>query len=356
MSTFPVQRAANSRKESIDYKNLRFGVYFTDHIFVMDYQKGVWGSPRIVPNEDMAISPANMTFHYGQAVFEGLKAFRHADNSISMFRPERHMERMARSCKSVCIPEPPQDVVLAGTKQLIELEKDFVPTTRGHSLYIRPFIIAMDNMLGVQASTTYRLIVLLSPVAAYYPEGLKPVKLHVSQHHSRAAKGGLGNAKTPANYAASLLPAKLAKEKGFTQVLWLDAAEHKYVEEVGTMNIFFKVNGELYTPPLDGDTILAGVTRASVIEMCRKWGIGVHEQRLSIERIFEYFHNGELEEVFGTGTAAVISPVGLIHYNNSEMVLNNMEIGPMAQKLYDAITGIQYGEQEDSFSWVHPVC
>jgi branched-chain amino acid aminotransferase len=356
MTVFPVERAATSRKSSIDYNNLRFGVYFTDHIFVMDYESGSWGSPRIAPNEPMAISPANMTFHYGQAVFEGLKAFRHPGGKISMFRPDRHIARLSRSCKAVCIPEPPEDVVMQGIHQLIELEKDFVPTTRGHSLYIRPFIIAMDNLLGVHASATYRLIVLLSPVAAYYPEGLKPVKLHVSQHHSRAAKGGLGMAKTPANYAASLLPAKLAKEKGYTQVLWLDATEHKYVEEVGTMNIFFKVNGELYTPPLDGDTILAGVTRASVIDICRKWNINVHEQRISIQRIFEYYHSGELEEVFGTGTAAVISPVGLINYNNEEIVLNNMEIGPTAQKLYDAITGMQYGEAEDSFGWVQQVC
>jgi branched-chain amino acid aminotransferase len=356
MGPFPVTQAASSRRSQIDYDNLRFGVFFTDHIFMLDYSEGRWHSPRIEPNAPMAIPAANMTFHYGQAVFEGLKAFRRADGMISMFRPDRHLVRLNRSSRALCIPEAPTEIVLAGTKQLIELDRAFVPTQRGHSLYIRPFIIAMDNLLGVQASQTYRLIVLLSPVAAYYPEGLKPVKLHVSQHHSRAAKGGLGMAKTPANYAASLLPAKLAKEAGFTQVLWLDATEHKYIEEVGTMNIFFKIGGEIVTPPLDGDTILAGVTRASVIELCRSWGLPVNEQRLSIDRVSEYHRSGELEEVFGTGTAAVISPVGQISYKSRLMSLNGDEIGPTAQRLYDAITSIQYGESTDPFGWNHEVC
>jgi branched-chain amino acid aminotransferase len=352
MGAFPVTRIAASRKDSIDYQNLRFGVYFTDHLFVMDYSDGAWHSPRIVPNEPMAISAANMTFHYGQAVFEGLKAFRRPDGGVVLFRPDNHVARLNRSCRALCIPEVPEDVVLEGLKQLIQEERGFVPTERGHSLYIRPFVIAMDNLLGVQSSQSFRLIVLLSPVANYYAEGLKPVSLHVAQHHSRAAKGGLGMAKTPANYAASLLPAKRAKEKGFTQVLWLDATEHKYIEEVGTMNIFFKINGELFTPPLDGDTILSGITRMSVIELCRSWGLPVHEQRVSIQRLYEAFHAGELEEVFGTGTAAVISPVGEINYNNESIRIHDMQIGPMAQRLYDTITGIQYGELEDPLGWV----
>jgi branched-chain amino acid aminotransferase len=356
MESFPVTRIAESRKGQIDYNNLRFGVYFTDHIFVMDYSEGRWHSPRIEPNGPMAISPANMTFHYGQAVFEGQKAFRRPDGSIVLFRPDAHVARLNRSCRALCIPDVPEDTVLQGIRQVVELEREFVPSTRGHSLYIRPFVIAMDNLLGVQSSQSFRLIVLLSPVANYYPEGLKPVRLHVAQHHSRAARGGLGMAKTPANYAASLLPAKRAKEKGYTQVLWLDATEHKYVEEVGTMNIFFKINDELYTPPLDGDTILSGITRMSVIELCRSWGVPVHEQRVSIQRLFESFQAGELQEVFGTGTAAVVSPVGEIHYNNDSMSLNGESIGPMAQRLYDAITGIQYGDEADPFGWIHPVC
>ncbi|MFA7331610.1 MAG: branched-chain amino acid aminotransferase [Candidatus Delongbacteria bacterium] len=356
MGAFPVTRIATSRRDSIDYSNLRFGVYFTDHMFVMDYSDGAWHSPRIEPNEPMAISPANMTFHYGQAVFEGLKAFRQSNGRIVLFRPDRHASRLNRSCRALCIPEIAEDVVLAGLTQLIREERDFVPAERGHSLYVRPFVIAMDNILGVQSSQSFRLIVLLSPVAAYYAEGMKPVSLHVAQHHSRAAKGGLGMAKTPANYAASLLPAKRAKEKGFTQVLWLDATEHKYIEEVGTMNIFFKINGELYTPPLDGDTILSGITRMSVIDLCRSWGTPVHEQRVSIQQLFEASHSGELEEVFGTGTAAVISPVGEIQYNNETIQINGKQIGPMAQKLYDTITGIQYGELADPFGWVVEVC
>jgi branched-chain amino acid aminotransferase len=356
MGSFPVAPVAKSCHASIDYNDLRFGVHFTDHMFVMDYSEGHWHSPRIEPNAPMPISPMNMTFHYGQAIFEGMKAFKHKDNTVHIFRPDRHYKRLTRSASHLCIPDPPTEILNDGTKQLIELDKKFIPSTRGHSLYIRPFVIAMDNILGVQPSQTYRLIVVLSPVAAYYPEGMKPVKLHVDQHFARAAQGGLGMAKTPANYAASLLPAKRAKENGFTQVLWLDAAEHKYIEEVGTMNIFFKVNGEIITPPLDGDTILAGVTRMSVIDLCRRWGLSVNEQRISIDRIFEYYRQGELEEVFGTGTAAVISPVGQIHYQNETLTLNHMKIGETAQRLYDEITGIQYGEKSDSMGWNSKVC
>jgi branched-chain amino acid aminotransferase len=356
MEQYPVTKAEESRFESINYDKLGFGAFFTDHVFMMDYIDGEWKDPRIVPNAPMSIEPANLTLHYGQAVFEGLKAFRHPDDSICTYRPDKHYARLCRSCQHLCIPEPPVDVVMRGQKQLISLEKKFVPRTRGHSLYIRPFIFATDNLLGVQPSSTYRLIILLSPVAAYYPEGMKPVKLYVSDEYSRAAQGGLGMAKTPANYAASLLPAKIAKEKGFTQVLWLDAAEHKYIEEVGTMNIFFKINGEIITPPLSGNTILSGVTRMSVIEYSKKHGLPITERRITIDEIFEYHKNGQLEEVFGTGTAAVISPVGKITFKEQSIEINNMEIGPTAQNLYDSLTAIHYGEAEDPFGWIQKIC
>jgi len=351
MGQFPVTRTESSRYDSIDYDNLRFGVYFTDHMFCLDYSDGRWHSPRIEPNAPLSIDPANLTLHYGQAVFEGMKAFRHADGSVCLFRPEDHIERLNRSAQKLCIPDIPVDLVVQSLKELIQLDKRFVPTVRGHSLYIRPFIIAMDNALGVRPSNTYRLMVLLSPVAAYYPEGLKPVKLHVARHHVRCARGGLGEAKTLANYAASLLPAKSAIEKGFSQVLWLDPIERKYIEEVGTMNIFFKIKGEIVTPPLEGGTILSGITRRCVIEICREWGLEMREERLSIDRLFSLHESGDLDEVFGTGTAAVISPVGLIHHDGRTITLNDMEIGPMAQKLYDYITSIQYGEEKDPYGW-----
>ncbi|MCA9787698.1 MAG: branched-chain amino acid aminotransferase, partial [Candidatus Cloacimonetes bacterium] len=346
MDPFPVHRNPASRMGSIDFNNLRFGCYFSDHVFQMTYSNKAWHTPEIVPYGPLNLEPSNLTLHYGQAIFEGLKAYRHANDVISIFRPDRYMDRMVNSCRRLCIPDPPKDIVLEGLKQVVELDKEFVPHEHGHSLYLRPFVFATDNALGVQESKTYKLMIITSPVAAYYPEGIKPVKLDVPPEYIRAAAGGTGTAKTPANYAASLLPAKKAREAGYTQVLWLDAQEHRYIEEVGTMNIFFVIGDEVITPPLTSGTILGGITRMTVLELLREWNYKVSERRLTIDDVLAAQAAGELKEVFGTGTAAVISPVGEIHYKNETLTINNFSIGPIGQRLYDEIDGIQYGLRE----------
>jgi branched-chain amino acid aminotransferase len=351
MGSFPVHQNPASRLGAIDWNNLRFGHFFSDHMFQLTYSGGNWHTPEIVPYGPLDLEPSNLTLHYGQAIFEGLKAYRRADGTVTIFRPQRYMERMLNSSRRLCIPDPPIDVVLEGMKQVVDLDRAFVPKVHGHSLYIRPFIFATDNVLGVQESKTYKLLIITSPVAAYYPEGIKPVKLDVPPEYIRAAPGGTGTAKTPANYAASLLPAKKAREAGFTQVLWLDATEHRYIEEVGTMNIFFVIGDEVITPPLTSGTILGGITRMTVLELLREWNYKVSERRITIDDVLAAQAAGQLKEVFGTGTAAVISPVGEIHYKNQSLTINNFSIGPIGQRLYDEIDGIQYGERPDRHEW-----
>ena len=349
-----ITETKKSRLKEVDFENLAFGEIFSDHMLGMEYKAGKWGSQQITPYGPMEISPAICSLHYAQIIFEGLKAFHGKNGSIYIFRPQKYHERMNQSCKRLCIPEVSLDAFLNGLKELITLDKGWVPKKRGYSLYIRPFIFATDNFLGVKVSDTYRYIVITSPVGAYYKEGINPVRLITSGEYIRASKGGLGAAKTPANYAATLLPGEEAKKKGFTQVLWLDGIERKYVEEVGTMNLFFLIGDELITPPLEG-TILPGVTRDSVIHLARDWGVKASERRLSIDEVFAASKKGTLKEVFGSGTAAVISPVGEIHHEGQKMIVNENKIGPLAQKLYDEITGIQYGERPDKFGWRYTV-
>ena len=349
-----ITETKKSRLKEVDFENLAFGEIFSDHMLGMEYKAGKWGIQQITPYGPMEISPAICSLHYAQIIFEGLKAFHGKNGSIYIFRPQKYHERMNQSCKRLCIPEVSLDAFLNGLKELITLDKGWVPKKRGYSLYIRPFIFATDNFLGVKVSDTYRYIVITSPVGAYYKEGINPVRLITSGEYIRASKGGLGAAKTPANYAATLLPGEEAKKKGFTQVLWLDGIERKYVEEVGTMNLFFLIGDELITPPLEG-TILPGVTRDSVIHLARDWGVKASERRLSIDEVFAASKKGTLKEVFGSGTAAVISPVGEIHHEEQKMIVNENKIGPLAQKLYDEITGIQYGERPDKFGWRYTV-
>ena len=341
-----------SRRDQIDFENLGFGEVFSDHMLSMEYNDREWLSPQIIPFGPLQIYPSMCSLHYGQIIFEGLKAFYTRMGAINIFRPEKYHERMNLSCQRLCIPKMGFDLFMDGIRELVTLDKEWVPRKRGYSLYIRPFIFATDNFLGVNISGTYRFMIITSPVGAYYKEGINPVKLITPGDYIRAAKGGLGAAKTPANYAATLLPAEEAKKKGFTQVLWLDGVERKYVEEVGTMNLFFLINDELITPPLEG-TILPGVTRDSVINLARDWKIKVLERRISIDKIFKASKEGKLKEAFGTGTAAVISPVGEIHHNENRITVNEGKIGPLSQKLYDEITGIQYGEKADKFKWCH---
>lgn len=343
---------ANTLKAKPDDTKLGFGTIFTDHMFNMDYtpEKG-WHSPRIEPYAQMVMDPATMVLHYGQGVFEGLKAYRTASGDIQLFRPRDNFERLNRSCRLMCIPEFDEAFALDALKQLLRIEKDWVPSAPETSLYIRPTILATDPFLGVRASHTYRFYIILSPVGAYYPEGFNPVKIWVTEEHVRAVRGGLGEAKTMANYAASLLAGQKAHDAGFTQVLWLDGVERRYIEEVGSMNIFFVIGEELITPALNG-SILPGITRKSVLDLARKWDMKVSERQISVEEVLNAREAGQLKEIFGSGTAAVISPVGTLHHKDCDYVIADNEVGPVAKKLYAAITDIQYGRKDDEMGWV----
>ncbi len=341
----------HSRLHETDSDSLGFGEVFSDHMFSMDYKNGEWISPQITPFGKIEILPSLCSLHYGQVVFEGLKAF-YTKNGINVFRPEKYFERLNKSCQRLCIPEIDTDLCINALKELLELDRDWVPRKKGYSLYIRPIIFATDNFLGVNISQTYRFMIITSPVGAYYKEGINPIRLVTASEYVRAVRGGLGAAKTPANYAASLLPAQEAKKRGFTQVLWLDGLERKYIEESGAMNVFFLMDDELITPPLGG-TILNGVTRNTVIHLAKYWGMNVKEHRISIDELLSASKEGRLKEAFGAGTAAVISPIGEIQHNDTLITINDGKIGSLSQKLYDEINGIQYGEKADKFGWCH---
>ena len=346
-----ITRSENLKPKPDDAK-LGFGTLFTDHMLNMDYSlEGRWHAARIEPYGSIEMDPATMFLHYGQGVFEGLKAYRTDSDQIQLFRPQENFKRLNRSCRRLCIPEIDENFALESLKQLIALEKDWVPGAPETSLYIRPTIVAMDPFLGVRASHTYRYFIILSPVGAYYPEGFNPVKILVTSDLVRAVRGGVGEAKTPGNYAASLLAGEQAHDAGYTQVLWLDGVHQKYLEEVGSMNIFFVIDDEIVTPELNG-SILPGVTRKSVIELAKHWNEKVSERKVSIDELFEAHASGRLKEVFGSGTAAVISPVGQIKYGDQVITINGNRTGPVAQKYYTAITDIQYGRAEDPLEWV----
>jgi len=339
-------------KAKPDPDNLGFGRFSTDHMFIMDYTEGKgWHDPRIVPYAPLKLDPATMVFHYGQAVFEGLKAYKTRNGDIYLFRPQKNIERLNYSNDRVCIPAVDPEFTLHAIKELVKVDADWIPEKEGTSLYIRPFIIATDPVLGVHVSKTYKFIIMLSPVGAYYKEGLNPTKIYVETKYVRAVRGGVGNVKVPGNYAASLKAQKEAEKIGYTQVLWLDGVERKYVEEVGTSNVFFKINGEIVTPEL-GESILAGITRDSCIQLLKKWNYKVTERKISIDEICEAYNAGTLEEAFATGTAAVISPIGELNYNGMKMIINDAKIGELSKRLYDTITGIQYGKLEDDMNWI----
>ena len=344
-------RAATKKRKPKD-SELTFGTVFTDHMFVMDFQeeKG-WYDPRIEPYGPLSLDPACAVLHYAQAVFDGLKAFRGTDGTVRLFRPQKHIERMNGSARRMCIPPLDPELALRSLVELVGLERDWVPSTVGTSLYIRPTIIASEPFLGVRPAKAYIYYVILSPVGAYYPEGMNPVKILVVDKYVRAVEGGVGAAKTAGNYAASLYAAEEAKHAGFTQVLWLDGRERKYLDEVGTMNIMLKIAGEIVTPPLTQGTILPGVTRDSALTLMREWGLRVAERQVSIDEVAAAAHAGTLEEVWGTGTAAVISPVGELAYKGERIVINDGRIGALTQRLYDAIVGIQYATAPDTHGW-----
>jgi branched-chain amino acid aminotransferase len=320
-------------------------------MFVMDYQEGKgWYDPRIEPYGPFRLDPAAAILHYAQSVFDGLKAFRGTDGKIRLFRPQKHVERMINSARRMCIPLLDPDLALRSLLTLVDLERDWVPSSIGTSLYIRPTVIASEPFLGVRPAKAYIYFVILSPVGAYYPEGMNPVRILVVDKYVRAVEGGVGAAKTAGNYAASLYAAEEAKHAGFTQVLWLDGVHRKYIDEVGTMNIMIKIGDEVVTPPLTG-TILPGVTRDSALALMREWGLRVSERPISIDEVVAASKNGALREVWGTGTAAVISPVGELAYKGERLVINGGRIGELTQRLYDAIVAIQYATAPDPHHW-----
>jgi branched-chain amino acid aminotransferase len=331
--------------------DLGFGQIFTDHMFVADFQeeKG-WYDPRVEPYGPLEMDPAAAVLHYAQSVFEGLKAFRGVDGKVRLFRPQKNIERLNNSARRMCIPPLDPDLALQSIVTLVGVEREWVPRTIGTSLYIRPTIVANEPFLGVRPAKSYVYFVILSPVGAYYPEGMAPVKIRVEEKYVRAVEGGLGSAKTGANYAASLMAAEEAKHAGYTQVLFLDGVHRKFIDEVGTMNIMVKIGDEVITPPAGG-TVLAGVTRDSALSLMRTWGLKVSERPLTIDEVVAAHKSGALKEVWGTGTAAVISPVGELAYKNETMVIHAGRIGELTQKLYDAIVGIQYGKSPDPDKW-----
>lgn len=334
---------------------LVFGTIFTDHMYVMEYstEKG-WHDPAIMPYQPITLDPSAMVFHYGQEMFEGLKAYKTEDGRILLFRPDKNAERAVNSNRRLMIPEIPVDDFINGVKTLVELDQAWIPTKEGTSLYVRPFVIATDPFLGVRPSNTYKFIIILSPVGAYYPEGLNPVKIWIEDEFVRAVRGGIGEAKAGGNYVASMAAQVKAHEEGYSQVLWLDGVERKYIEEVGAMNIFFKINGTVVTPVLNG-SILPGVTRNTCIELCKEWGLPVEERRISVDELEEAARTGALKEVWGTGTAAVISPVGHLRYVNDVFQIGDGGIGEISQRLYDTVTGIQLGKIEDTHGWTMEV-
>ena len=350
MATFEIKvtKANESKLAQLDWNNLPFGKNFTDHMFVADYINGEWTNLQIIPYQNISISPANAALHYGQSIFEGVKAYRLENGESAIFRLEDNFERFNRSAERLMMPEVPAEVFVEGTKQLVALDKDWIPNKENHSLYIRPFMFAMDEVIGVKPSDSYKFMVLLSPTGPYYP---KPMRIYVEEKYVRAVPGGVGYTKVAGNYASSLYAAKVAKDKGFDQVLWMDAIEHKYVQEMGTMNAFFIIGNKAITPGLEDGTILAGVTRYTVIEILKEMGLTVEERNLSIDEIMDAYKAGELKEAFGTGTAATISRIQELVYGDFSMTfdVDSWTVSPEVTKRVD---DIRYGKVEDRYNWL----
>ena len=344
------------KQKPIDESKLGFGKIFTDHMFIMEYNKEEgWHNARIVPFGPIPTHPASTVLHYGAEIFEGMKAYRAVDGTIRMFRPMENVKRLNNSAERLCLPTIDEEGCLDILNTLVELEKDWIPSSVGTSLYLRPFMYGNDPHLGVHAVSNAMFVVICSPVGAYYAQGINPVKIAIESDDVRAVRGGTGYAKCGGNYAASLRAGQRAEEKGYTQVLWLDGVERKYIEEVGAMNVMFKIGGKIITPMLSG-SILPGITRKSCIELLKGWGYEVEERLFSVDELFEAAENGTLEEAWGTGTAAVVSPIGQLFYKGKEYVVSGNKIGEVTQKLYDNLTGIQWGKVEDENGWSYVVC
>lgn len=347
---------AETRKPLPDPDTLVFGKTFTDHMFLMNYDAGQgWHDPRIVPYGPLSLEPSCMVFHYAQELFEGMKAYRTPEGKVQLFRPMENALRFNSSCERMCVPAIDPDFFVDAVKALVKVDQAWVPNKKGASLYIRPFVFATDPSLGVHASHSYLFVIILCPVGSYYAEGINPVKIYVEDADVRAVRGGTGYTKCGGNYAASLRAGERAEEKGYSQVLWLDGVERKYIEEVGAMNVLFKIDGKVVTPALTG-SVLPGITRKSCLELLRDWGVSVEERLISAQELFDAAESGKLEEAWGSGTAAVVSPIGELAMGDKVVTVNGGQIGRLTQRLYDTLTGIQWGKLPDTKGWIVPVC
>lgn len=342
-----IKKTNASRLSSTDFSELPFGKVFSDHMFVADYEDGSWKNLQIVPYGDISVSPAMSVLHYGQAFFEGLKAYKLQDGRVSMFRPYKNAARFNKSAARLCAPELPEDIFVQGIAALVELDKDWIPAAENHSLYIRPFMFSTDPYLGVQPSKSYKFIVITCPVGAYFP---KPLDVKVETHYSRASEGGFGFAKAAGNYAGSLYPAQQAAKEGFDQVIWTDARDHAYIEELGAANLMFMIDGKLLTPSTR-DTVLDGITRDSVLTLARHWGLDVEERRVSVAEVIEALKEGRMTEAFGVGTAATVAPIASIGFEGERYSLPDLSKAELSQRVLKALNGIRYGQSADEFEW-----
>ncbi|AGH95911.1 branched-chain amino acid aminotransferase [Pseudobdellovibrio exovorus] len=349
-TTISIEKTKSERTRHPE-DQLGFGKYFADHMFIAEYSEGSWKEARIVPYGPLSLDPGASVFHYGQALFEGMKAFRGQNDRIHLFRPDFHVRRLAHGAEKLCMPSVPAELFTEAVEALVKVDSSWIPKSEGSALYLRPTLIGTESFLGVRPSQKYLFFIITSPVGPYYSEGFNPVKIWIERSRVRAAVGGLGDIKAGANYAASLAASTAAKKKDFAQVLWLDSMERKYIEEVGTMNVFFKINDEVITPALNG-SILAGATRDCVIQLLKSWNIPVTERKISIDEVFDAHKTGQLKEVFGSGTAAVVSSVGELADQDHRITINNNQVGDLTKKLLNEITSIQLGKKSDPFGWV----
>lgn len=348
-STFPVQKIAKSKLSNIDFDNLKFGRDFSDHMLLVEYDNESWGTPKILPYQPLEFSPAASVFHYGQAIFEGLKAHKNEDGEIFIFRADENLKRLNASATRMCMPHIPENIFLDGLKQLVELDKDWIPVGSGMSLYLRPFMIADDPFLGVKPSGSYKFMIITSPSASYYSGA---VKVKIETNYSRAAVGGIGSAKAAGNYAASLLPAKEAQEEGYDQLIWTDAKNHEYLEESGTMNLMIVKGNTLITPPLEGKTILPGITRKSILQLAKEWGYEVLEQRISVTELINGIEDNSIGELFGVGTAATIAPISLVGHHEKELELSDFTKWKFSTKVKQYLEDLKTGKVADTHNWI----
>lgn len=345
---FAIQKAENSNIKAVDWDNLPFGKVFSDHMFLMEYADGVWQQGEIIPFQNISMHPAMSAIHYGQSIFEGLKAYRTVNNEVNIFRPDMNAKRFAESAKRMCMPEVPEEIFLEAIRKLVELDSNWVTNRLGYSLYIRPYLFATDELVGIKPSETYKFMIITSPVGMYYSE---PVRVKIEEHYTRAAIGGVGRAKAAGNYGASLYPAKQCQLQGFHQLVWTDSKEHKYIEESGTMNIIFQIGGKLITPSEDADTILRGITKRSVLEVAKKWGVEIEERKVSVEEIITAAKNGTLEDAFGAGTAATIAQIAIIGYRDERLELPPLEGRTISNKIKVYMDDMKTGRINDDFGW-----